>query len=154
MSLPLPRRFAQAALLLGAAAAPLIGAGAAHAASLPAPGLGGLSSLDGAGLGDAAGGASHQATVLAADAATDAMKTALPTADHLVGTFGHSALPVVQQAATGAPDAAGRLLGGTVESATAAVPHGQELPTAHVLPALGGTHAAALPATGKLPLPL
>jgi hypothetical protein len=151
MSLPLPRRIAQAALLLGAAAAPLVGGGAAHAAALPPQDLGGLSNLDGAGLGDTLAGATHQSSVLAADAGTDAMKSTLPTTDHLVGTTGQTALPTAQQAAGDTTDAAGRILGETTESATAALPSTDALPTTSLLPNLGALPASPLPAD-QLPL--
>jgi len=150
MSLPLPRRIAQAALLLGAAAAPLVGAGAAHAAALPQPDLGGLSNLDGPGLGDTLDNASHQGTVFAADAGTDAMKTTLPTTDHLVGTTARTAVPTAQQAvqqATGNPvDTAGRVAGGSAESAASALPADELLPTTPV-----GPVGSMLPNTGALP---
>jgi hypothetical protein len=136
MSLPLPRRIAQAALLLGAAAAPLIGAGAAHAAALPTQGLVGLSNLDGAALGDTVGNASHQGAVFTADAGTDAMKATLPTADRIVGTTGRTALPT-------AGDAAGRIAGESTESAGAALPSSEMLPTTSLVP-----NAGALPPTG------
>jgi hypothetical protein len=148
MPLPFPRRIAQAALLLGAAAAPLVGAGAAHAAGLPPQDLGGLSNLDDPGLGDAVAGTAHQSTVLAADAGTDAMKSTLPTADHLVGTTGHTALPTAQQAAREATDQAGRILGGTTESATAPLPATEAVPAAQLLPNLGALPTAALPTAG------
>ncbi|WP_405587101.1 ATP-binding protein [Streptomyces sp. NBC_01190] len=143
MSLPFPRRIAQAALLLGAAAAPLIGAGAAHAAALPQQGLGGLSNLDGAGLGHAVEGASHQSTTLAAQSGTQAMKSTLPTADRLVGTTARTALPTArqtaqqtaQQTAGKAGDSAGRVLGATTESAGGAVP--LTLPNTGTLPLNG-----------------
>jgi hypothetical protein len=138
MSLTLPRRIAQAALLLGAAAAPLIGAGAAHAAALPQPDLGGLSNLDGANLGNTVSGAAHQSTVLAEQSGTQAMKTALPAADRVVGTSAQTALPTAQQTAGNAGDSAGRIVGATAESAGGAVP--DALPT------------SALPNTGTLPV--
>ncbi|MFE7121170.1 hypothetical protein ACFU99_37655, partial [Streptomyces sp. NPDC057654] len=73
MSLPLTRRIARAALLV-AAAAPVIGAaGAASAAALPStPALGGLSTIDGANLGNAVDGASQKATNVAGDAGSKA----------------------------------------------------------------------------------
>ncbi|MEE4543408.1 ATP-binding protein [Streptomyces sp. V4-01] len=144
MSLPLPRRLAQAALLLGAAAAPLVGAGAAHAAALHPQGLGGLSALDGAGLGDTLRGAPHQSTVLAADAGGDAMRSTLPTADHLVGATGHSAVPTAEQGASDAADTAGRILGETAESTAG------ELPATGALPNLGALPMTVLP-TAALP---
>lgn len=154
MSLPLPRRIAQAALLLGAAAAPLIGAGAAQAATLPQQGLGGLTTVDGADLGSTVDGAAQHATGLAATTGADATKTALPTAGHLVGTTGRTATPAAQQAAGDATDVAGRIVGATAESASGAVPSAQTLP-ATVLPNAGAL-PATLPATGlptnQLPL--
>ncbi|SEF82691.1 hypothetical protein SAMN05216223_102164 [Actinacidiphila yanglinensis] len=147
MSLPLPRRIAQAALLLGAAAAPLIGAGAAHAATTQPQlnGLGGLSSLDTGSLGNAdlggtVNGASHQATTLADHSGTQALDTALPAADHVVGTAGTTGVPIAQHAAAQGTDAAGRIAGATGESAGGAVPGAESLPL------------AALPNTGNLPL--
>jgi len=152
MSLPLPRRFAQAALLLGAAAAPLLGAGAAHAAA-PAPqGLGGLTGLDHGALGPgglrhadvsgpagAVGGAAHQATTPAGRAGTRALATGLPAADHVVGTVTRTDVPAAQQAVGRMTDAAGRTAGATTESAGGSVPGAEGLP------------ASALPNTGALP---
>ncbi|SEN53055.1 hypothetical protein SAMN05216267_1006139 [Actinacidiphila rubida] len=146
MSLPLPRRIAQAALLLGAAAAPLVGAGAAHAAALPQPDLGGLSNLDSPAVGDTVATATHETAVLGAQAGTDAMKATLPTADHVVGTTAQTAVPTAQLAAGNATDAAGRIVGASAESAGGVVPHTELLP-ATPLGALG----AMLPNTGTLP---
>lgn len=144
MSLPLPRRFAQAALLVGAAAAPLIGAGAAHAAAPHQQDLGGLTNVDGAGLGNAVDGASQKATGLAAQTGTDAMKTTLPATGRIVGTTGRTAAPAAQRTAGQATDAAGRLVGATAESAGGAVPGAETLPTAAV------PNAGALPSTGMV----
>jgi hypothetical protein len=148
MSLPFPRRIAQAALLLGAAAAPLIGAGAAQAATLPQQDLSGLSNLDGASLGNSVEGASHQATGLAGQSGTQAMKTALPAADRVVGTTAKTALPTAQQTAGSAGDSAGRIVGATAESAGGSVPGA--LPNTGALP-LNGLHTDQLPLQG-LPL--
>jgi hypothetical protein len=131
MSLPLTRRIAQAALLLGAAAAPLIGAGAAHAAA-PAHPVGGLTALDGAELGSAVDGAPQHAAGLATQGGTQAVKTAVPAAGRIVAT----AAPAAQQSAAQATDATGRIAGATAES----------LPVAGALPNTG-----ALP-TDQLPL--
>ena len=152
MSLPLPRRIAQAALLLGAAAAPLIGAGAAHAAALPQQGLGGLSNLD-----TGVQNTSHRATVAAGQNGEQALRTALPAADRVAGTLTPTARSTTGQAA----DEAGRTLGATAESASGTVPGAETLPTS-VLPntgalplrgarLLGGLPAAA-PLTDTLPL--
>jgi hypothetical protein len=147
MSLPLPRRFAQAALLLGAAAAPLIGAGAAHAADLPQQALGGLTHLDGAGLTTTVDGASRHATGLADRTGTEAVSAALPTAGHLVGTRGTT---VARQATFQAADTTGRLLGSAAESADGAVPAAKALP-AKTLPATDALPTPGLP-TDQLPL--
>ncbi|WP_031521410.1 hypothetical protein [Streptomyces sp. NRRL F-5123] len=136
MSLPLTRRIAQAALLLGAAAAPLIGAGAAHAAAPQQAGVGGPTALDGAELGSAVGHTSQSAAGLAAHGGGQAVHTALPATARLVGTTGTAAAPVARQGAAQATDAAGRVVGATTES----------LPVAGTLPDTG-----ALP-TDELPL--
>lgn len=141
MSLPLPRRIAQAALLLGAAAAPLVGAGAAHAAA-PQQGLGGLSRLD---LGGNVKGASHEATTLAGTTGTQSLRTALPATDHVVGTLSSGHLPAARTTAGQAADAAGQVLGGAAESASGSLPGVETLPNAGALPA-----TAALPTTGIL----
>ncbi|HEY5837221.1 ATP-binding protein [Streptomyces sp.] len=153
MSLPLPRRIAQAALLLGAAAAPLVGAGAAQAAPLPQQDLGGLTAVDGAGLGSTVNGATQHRATLAAKTGSDAVKTALPTAGRLVGTTSRAAAPATQQAAGDATDVAGRVAGATTESATGAIPAARTLPAAlpnaRTLPA--NLPTTGLP-TGRLPL--
>lgn len=131
MSLPLTRRIAQAALLLGAAAAPLIGAGAAHAAAPQQAGVGGLTAVDGTELGSTVDSASQTATGLAARGSGEAVRTAVPAAGHLVGTTGTAAAPPVRHGASQATDAAGRVVGATTES----------------LPVAG-----ALPDTGALPM--
>lgn len=118
MSLPLPRRIAQAALLLGAAAAPLVGAGAAHAAAPQQP------AADGTQLGSAVDGASQQATGLA-------VRSAVPAAGRIVGT----AAPAARQSAARTTDAAGRVLGATAES----------LPVTGALPNTGALPAEELP---------
>jgi hypothetical protein len=116
MSLHLTRRIAQAALLLGAAAAPLIGAGAAHAAA-PVQAVGGLTALDGTGL--------------ATQGGTQAVNTAVPAAGRIVGT----AAPAAQQSAAQATDATGRIAGATAES----------LPVAGALPDTGTLPTDQLP---------
>lgn len=153
MSLPLPRRIAQAALLIGAAAAPLIGMGSAHAATAQPhqAGLGGVSGLDtgsigNADLGGAVDNASRQATTLTGGSGTQAVKTSLPAADHVVGTAGTTALPAAQHSAGQATDAAGRIVGATGESAGAAVPGGAETLPVSALP-----NAGALPLNSTLP---
>ncbi|MFG1809317.1 ATP-binding protein [Streptomyces sp. NPDC049040] len=131
MSLPLTRRIAQAALLLGAAAAPLIGAGAAHAAA-PQQAVGGLTDLGGTELGPTLDRASQDPAGLAAQGGSAAANTAVPAAGRIVGT----ATPAAGQSAAQTTDAAGRIAGATTES----------LPVAGTLPNTG-----ALP-TDQLPL--
>ncbi|WP_327115026.1 ATP-binding protein [Streptomyces sp. NBC_01341] len=81
MSLPLTRRIARAALLI-AAAAPVVGAaGAASAAGLPqTPALGGLTSLDGAGLSSTLDSTSKQGSEVANDTGGKVVGTTLPAA--------------------------------------------------------------------------
>ncbi|MEU3206991.1 hypothetical protein ABZ702_24600, partial [Streptomyces cyaneofuscatus] len=82
MSLPLTRRIARTALLIAAGAAPVVGAaGAASAAELPqTPDLGGLTALDGAGLGNTVDSAAQQGTQAAGDTGGRLVGTALPAA--------------------------------------------------------------------------
>ncbi|MCM2411927.1 MULTISPECIES: ATP-binding protein [unclassified Streptomyces] len=91
MSLPLTRRIVRTALLIAAGAAPVVGAaGAAGAAELPqAPELGGLTTVDGAGLGKAVDGASQQGAV----AGGKVVGTTLPVATKTVGDTGAKAAP-------------------------------------------------------------
>ncbi|MFI9495265.1 MULTISPECIES: ATP-binding protein [Streptomyces] len=81
MSLPLTRRIARAALIV-AAAAPVVGAaGAASAAGLPqTPALGGLTSLDGAGVGNTLDSASKQGAEVAGETGGKVVGTTLPAA--------------------------------------------------------------------------
>ncbi|MFE7042103.1 ATP-binding protein [Streptomyces atratus] len=118
MSLPLTRRIARAALLIAAGAAPVVGAaGAAGAAELPqTPELGGLTTVDGAGLGKTVDGASQQGTKAAGETGGKIVGTTLPAASKTVG----KAAPTVQNAAGGAAGSAGEVLGG----AAGAAPHG------------------------------
>ncbi|MFH8516774.1 ATP-binding protein [Streptomyces gelaticus] len=120
MSLPLTRRIARAALLIAAGAAPVVGAaGAAGAAELPqTPDLGGLTTLDGAGLGKTVDGASQQGTEAAGDTGGRIVGTALPAAGDTVGKADAKTSPTVRKAAGGAADSAGQVLGDTTGAAT------------------------------------
>ncbi|MFD0344107.1 ATP-binding protein [Streptomyces sp. NPDC127117] len=113
MSLPLTRRIARAALLIAAGAAPVVGAaGAAGAAELPqAPELGGLTTVDGAGLGKTVDGASQQGTKAAGDTGGKIVGTTLPAASKTVGKAGAETTPAVQKAAGGAAGNAGQVIG-------------------------------------------
>jgi hypothetical protein len=147
MSLPLPRRFAQAALLLGAAAAPLVGAGAAHALSVPPTGLGGgVTNPD---LGGTVDGTARHGLELAGQAGSGPVQSALPTVGRLVGTTAavtRGAVPTHQAAGdtlSDALDTAGRVTGESAESAGSLLPDDQTLPTTSLLP-----NAGALPGGG------
>lgn len=122
MSLPLTRRIARAALLIAAGAAPVVGAaGAAGAAELPqAPQLGGLTTLDGAGLGKTLDGVAPQGK--AGKSGGKVVGTTLPAATRTVEKAGHSATPVVRKTAGETAGTAGKLLGETAGSATGGLP--------------------------------
>ncbi|MFF2325165.1 MULTISPECIES: ATP-binding protein [unclassified Streptomyces] len=126
MSLPLTRRITRAALLIAAGAAPVIGAaGAAGAAELPqAPELGGLTTVDGAGLGKTVDGATQQGTEAAGETGGRLVGTALPVA----GRTGAQAAPVVQDAAGDAAGSAGQVLGSAAGAATQGALPTQGLP--------------------------
>ncbi|MEU4096552.1 ATP-binding protein [Streptomyces sp. NPDC026673] len=140
MSLPLARRIARAALLVGAAAAPLIGAGAgaASAAELPQVGdLGGLTNVDKAP--DLTG------TVNGVAKKSGAVKTvqeAVPATTGTVTGLTKSAQPTVKKTAT----QAAKTVGGTATELgkTTKAADGSGLP----LQGLPG----GLPSTGQLPL--
>lgn len=86
-------------------------AGAAGAAELPqTPELGGLTTVDGAGLGKTVDSASQQGTEAAGDTGGKIVGTTLPAA-------GKTA-PAVQKAAGGAAGSAGEVLGDAAGAAT------------------------------------
>ncbi|MBT2530408.1 ATP-binding protein [Streptomyces flavidovirens] len=147
MSLPLTRRIARAALLIAAGAAPVVGAaGSASAAELPAaPNLGGLTALDGAGLGDTVDSTAQKSSKTAGDTGSQAVKKALPAAGKTVGKAGKTATPAAQKAAGDVAGSAGEVLGDTTKTA------GGGLPAADALPTGGGLPTSSLPSTG-LPL--
>ncbi|MFE6663511.1 ATP-binding protein [Streptomyces sp. NPDC057697] len=120
MSLPLTRRIARTALLIAAGAAPVVGAaGVAGAAGLPqAPELGGLTSVDGAGLGKTVDGVSQQGSRVAGETGGKIVGTTLPAATKTVGKAGAEATPTVQKTAGGVVGSAGRTLGEAAGSAT------------------------------------
>ncbi|WP_326767659.1 ATP-binding protein [Streptomyces sp. NBC_01591] len=119
MSLPLTRRIARAALLIAAGAAPVVGAaGAAGAAELPqTPDLGGLTTVEGAGLGKTVDSASQQGTEAAGDTGGKIVGTTLPAASKTVGKAGAETTPAVQKAAGGAAGTAGQVIGGAAGAA-------------------------------------
>ncbi|MFJ8859908.1 ATP-binding protein [Streptomyces sp. NPDC102451] len=93
MSLPLTRRIARAALLIAAGAAPVVGAaGVAGAAVLPqTPALGGLTSLDNAGLSSTLDSASRQGSEVANGTGGKVVGTTLPAAGKTLDTAGNVA---------------------------------------------------------------
>ncbi|MEV0318772.1 ATP-binding protein [Streptomyces sp. NPDC050658] len=155
MSLPLTRRIARAALLIAAGAAPVVGAaGSASAAELPAtPDLGGVTALDGAGLGNTVDGAAQNVTGLAGETGSKAVKKAVPAAGKTVGSGAKTTTPAAQKAAGGVAGSAGEVLGETAGTATeGALPTddlGGSLPTDAVTK--GGLPTDQLPVKG-LPL--
>ncbi|MGW2085934.1 ATP-binding protein [Streptomyces sp. NPDC001880] len=130
MSLPLTRRIARAALLIAAGAAPVVGAaGAAGAAELPqTPELGGLTTVDGSGLGKTVDSASRQGTKAAGETGGKIVGTTLPAAGKTVGKA-DGAAPTVQKAADGAAGSAGEVLGDATGAATQGGLPTQNLPT-------------------------
>lgn len=94
-------------------------AGAAGAAELPqAPELGGLTTVDGAGLGKTADSASQQGTQVAGDTGGKIVGTTLPAASRTVGKAGAETTPAVQKAAGGAAGSAGQLIGEAAGAST------------------------------------
>ncbi|MFD6280235.1 ATP-binding protein [Streptomyces sp. NPDC060209] len=113
MSLPLTRRIARAALLIAAGAAPVVGAaGAAGAAGLPqTPALGGLTSLDGAGVSSTLDSTSKQGAEVANETGGKVVGTTLPAAGQTLekagtvagGELTEDALPTKSLPAKGLP---------------------------------------------------
>lgn len=122
MSLPLTRRIARAALLVAAGAAAGVGAaGSASAApaDLPAaPNLGGLTALDGAGLGNTVDGAAQNLTGTAGETGGKAVKKAVPAAGKTGGKAVKKAAPAAQKTAGEAAGSAGDILGDAASTAT------------------------------------
>ncbi|MBQ0983833.1 ATP-binding protein [Streptomyces sp. F63] len=111
MSLPLTRRIARAALLVAAGAAPLVGAaGPAQATGQPeSTGLGGVSNLDTATLGEALDSTARQAGAGAAENGAGTVESALPAAGELLGSATRTGAPAAEKTVAGAPGAAGTL---------------------------------------------
>lgn len=143
MSLPLTRRIARAALLVAAGAAPVVGAaGSASAAELPAaPAVSGITTLDGANLGDAVDDAAQNVTELAGHTGSKAVQKGAPAVGQALGKSVQTTAPAAQQTGGDLAGAAGDVVGDTAGTATKG-----GLPT----DALGkGAPTAGLP---KLPL--
>jgi hypothetical protein len=122
MSLPLTRRIARAALLVAAGAAAGVGAaGSASAApsALPAtPDLGGVTALDGAGVGNTVDGTAQNVTGIAGEAGGKAVNQTVPAAGKTGGKAVKKTMPVAQKTAGEAAGSAGDVLGDTAKSAT------------------------------------
>jgi hypothetical protein len=73
--------------------------------------LGGLTSLDGGGLGDTVDGAAQKASNFAGEAGSKAVKKAVPTAGKAVGKAAKTATPAAQKAARTVAGGAGQILG-------------------------------------------
>ncbi|GGT82297.1 MULTISPECIES: ATP-binding protein [Streptomyces] len=131
MTLPLTRRIARAALLVAAGAAPVVGAAGSASAldhSLaPTGALSGVSSLDGAGVGNTVDGASKTATGLAGD----------KTVGKAVDRAGKTATPTAQKAAGSAGEILGETAGAATESTPATDGLGEGVPSLGGLP-IGG----------------
>lgn len=122
MSLPLTRRIAQAALLTAAGAASVVGtAGSAAAVDLePATDLGGLSSLDTAGVADTAGHTAGTATAVVGQAGADTLDGGMPT-NRVLSEAGQQAAPVAEEAVDHTVRTANDELGDTVFGAAQGV---------------------------------
>ncbi|MFI1185276.1 ATP-binding protein [Streptomyces californicus] len=142
MSLPLTRRIARAALLIAAGAAPVVGAaGAASAAELPqTTDLGGLTSLDGASVGNTLDSTARQGTEAAGQTGGRLVGTALPAAGETLGSSAKVAVPAVQETAGRTAGSAGEAVGGVAEAA------GKGMPTDSLTQ--GGLPTDALPLNG------
>ncbi|MFD7867824.1 ATP-binding protein [Streptomyces sp. NPDC057682] len=116
MSLPLTRRIARTALLLAAGAAPVVGAAGAAGAAELAPDLGGLTSVEGAGLGQAVNGAAGD---VAGPAGAKVVDTALPVAGKTLGEAGKQAAPAAAGVGKTVQGGAADALGGAAKGAPA-----------------------------------
>ncbi|WP_328719580.1 ATP-binding protein [Streptomyces sp. NBC_00247] len=119
MSLPLTRRIARAVLLI-AAAAPVIGAaGAASAAGLPqTPDLGGLTNLDSANLSSTLDGTAQQGAKTLNETGGKLVGTAVPVAAKTVNQAGELVAPEAKDKAGKTTGQAAEVLGGTANKAT------------------------------------
>ncbi|SEC64786.1 hypothetical protein SAMN05216483_2114 [Streptomyces sp. 2131.1] len=140
MSLPLTRRIARTALLIAAGAAPVVGAaGAAGAAELPQTSdLGGLTSVEGAGLGKTVEGAAKPASGAANETGGKLVGTALPVAGKTLTDVGGKAAPAAKK------------VSGTTKSATKGSSKGTDVASTLTGAAKGGLPTDAL--TQGLPL--
>lgn len=94
MSNPLKRRMAQAAILLAAGTAPVVGAaGSASAVELNNTGLGGLTELESNGLGETVDGAAKSSTEFAGQAGGELVSSGVPAVGKAVGEAGRETLP-------------------------------------------------------------
>ncbi|MBT2386468.1 ATP-binding protein [Streptomyces sp. ISL-11] len=119
MSLPLSRRIARVALLVAAGAAPVIGAaGAASAADLKAPELtSGLSTVDGANLGNNIDATSHKAGAVTSEVGHKAVNTAVPATTDTLGKAAKTTTPAAQKVAGDLGASAAGVVGDTAKAA-------------------------------------
>ncbi|MGP3972934.1 ATP-binding protein [Streptomyces sp. 8N114] len=118
MSNPLTRRIARTALLTAAGAATVVGAaGTASAVETPASPVGGISNLDGEGVGNALDKTARDTTSVAGETGGDAVKQAVPTVGRTVGKAGRTAAPTAQHLAGNAAGKAGDVLGDAASAA-------------------------------------
>ncbi|MBO8198929.1 ATP-binding protein [Streptomyces smyrnaeus] len=118
MSNPLTRRIARTALLTAAGAATVVGAaGAASAVELPASPVGGVSNLDGEGVGNTLDKTARDTTTLAGETGGEAVKQAVPAAGRTVGKTGRTVAPAAQHLAGNAVGEAGDVLGQAASAA-------------------------------------
>ena len=144
MSLPLSRRIVQAAFVVAAGAVPAVLTGVAHAApSLPAvPDLGGLSQLDGSGLGGQVQSATHQTGQIAGNGTGETVADTVPAVADASGDTAAKALPQAQ-----------RMLGSTtgqLTQATGSTGATRAMPAAAAAPSATGA-LSSLP-LGSLPV--
>ncbi|MEY9843962.1 ATP-binding protein [Streptacidiphilus sp. MAP5-3] len=152
MSLPLSRRIVQAALVVAAGAAPVIAAGAAQAApALPTvPDLGGVSSLDTAGLGSQLQSATHQTGELAGTGAGRAVSDGVPVVADAAGSTAGQAVPIANRSLG---ESALQVVGLAGQAVTAT--HGTgALTGTRAMPAAATDGTAAAPAGAPLSAPI
>ncbi|GGR68763.1 ATP-binding protein [Streptomyces aureoverticillatus] len=120
MSLPLTRRIAQAALLVAAGAAPVVGAaGSASAAELsPTTDLRGITALDGANVGETVDDTTQKVTDLAGETGSKAVKKGAPAVGQTLGKSVRTTAPAAQQVGSDVTETAGDVVGDTADTAT------------------------------------
>ncbi|MBF9067650.1 hypothetical protein [Streptacidiphilus fuscans] len=155
MSLPLSRRIVQAALVVAAGAVPVVAAGAAQAApALPTvPDLGGVSSLDTAGLGSQLQSATHQTGELAGTGAGRAVTEGVPVVADAAGSTAGQAVPIANrslgESALQVVGLAGQAVSAT--HGTGALTDTRAMPAPAAAPAAGAPVSAPIQAPAPAP---